>query len=90
MITGKSGSKINDNVDVLIFVPGVQDPASRRQARKLKRKDAERDYGDNLVNLVYPLDDDDDEREEEEAEEEEEEDSDDDLDVAPSSKRQRV
>ena len=71
-------------MEVLILVPGVQDPESRRQARKLKRKDTERDYGDDLMSLVN---DDDEGREEEE---EEDDDSDDDLDAAPASKRQRL
>lgn len=85
MITGKSEFGINDNVKLLIFVPGVQDSESRRQARrqarKLKRKDAELDCGDDLVKSA---DDDEDEGEEED------DDSDDDLDATPLSKRQRL
>ena len=56
---------------------GVQDPESRRQARHLKRKDAESENSNDLANLV-DLDDDDDD------------DDDDESDSAPPLKRQRL
>lgn len=69
---------MDDIVEALTMLLGVQDPESRRKARNLKRKDAENENengngngnGDNQVDLN-----DDDEY---------------DLDLAPSSKRRRV
>ena len=36
----------------------MQDPESRRQARKVKRKEAESNYGNDLVDLIDDDDDD--------------------------------
>ena len=38
-------------VQVLMILLGVQDPESRKQARHLKRKDADGDNGNDLVDL---------------------------------------
>ena len=50
MITGQYGRQV-DMVHVLMTVLGVQDPESRKRARHLKRKDADGDSGNDLVDL---------------------------------------
>lgn len=40
-------------VPALMIFLGVQDPESRRKARSLKRKDAESEKGNGLVDLDY-------------------------------------
>ena len=58
MITGQSECQMDDIVPALITLLGVQDPESRRKARQLKRKGAESDDGNNLVDLEDFHDDD--------------------------------
>lgn len=52
MITGKYECSVDgDTVEALTTFLGVQDPESRRKARKMKRKEAECDNGNDLVDL---------------------------------------
>lgn len=51
MITGKCKCSIDDMVKALTIFLGVQDPESRRKARNMKRKEAESDNGNDLVDL---------------------------------------
>ena len=50
MITGQYGCRVG-MVQELMTLLGVQDPESRKRARHLKRKDADGDSGNNLVDL---------------------------------------
>ena len=50
MITGQYECLIDDMVEALMKSLGVQDPENRK-ARKMKRKEAESDNSDGLVNL---------------------------------------
>ena len=50
MITGQYGRRV-DMIQVLMTLLGVQDPESRKRARHLKRKDADGDGGNDLVDL---------------------------------------
>ena len=50
MITGQYGCRV-DMVQVLMTLLGVQDPESRKRARHSKRKDADDDSGNGLVDL---------------------------------------
>ena len=50
MTTGQYRCRVN-MVQVLMTLLGVQDPESRRRARHLKRKDADGDSGNDLVDL---------------------------------------
>ena len=50
MTTGQYRCRV-DMVQVLMTLLGVQDPESRKRARDLKRKDADGDSGNDLVDL---------------------------------------